>query len=164
MANYTLDNLDRKILACMANNSKVSFTDVARECSISPAGAYQRVKKLEELGILVSSRFTVRPEALGYSVCAFIGVQLSVASMYTDVVSSLALIREIVECHYVTGEYTVLLKIYCKDNNHLLSILSEQIHKIQGVSNTYTFVSLDKFFERQLNLKVERDEMKKHTK
>ena len=150
MANFLLDDLDQKILSYLVSNARVSFSEVARECGISAAAAYQRVKKMEEAGIITGSRFIVQPEMLGYGVCAFVGVQLSAACLYKDAVTGLMHVPEVVECHFVTGKYALLLKIYCKDNRHMLSILAEKIHKIPGVSDTYTFVSLDKAFERQI--------------
>jgi Lrp/AsnC family transcriptional regulator for asnA, asnC and gidA len=145
-----MDDLDQRILSYLIGNARVSFSEVARECGISAAAAYQRVKKMEEAGIIIGSRFIVQPEMLGYGICAFVGVRLSSASPYDAAVTSLTRIPEVVECHFVTGEYALLLKIYCRDNRHLLSIIAEKIHKISGVADTYTFVSLDKAFERQI--------------
>lgn len=152
---YPLDAVDQKILSHLVHNARTPFLEIARECGISGAAIHQRVKKLEETGIIVGSQFIVQPEALGYNVCAFVGIQLTEVSKYSEVVPALKNISEVVECHYVTGDFVVLLKIYCKDNNHLLSVLSEKIQKIQGISNTNTFVSLDRAFERQVIVRQE---------
>lgn len=150
---YHVDQIDQKILLHLVRNARTPFLEIARECGISGAAIHQRVKKMEEAGIIVGSQFIVKPAALGYDVCAFVGVQLEEANMYNDVIVKLQAISEVVECHFVTGEYVVLLKVYCRDNNHLMHILTDSIQRIPGVSQTNTFMSLDQAFERQVYVK-----------
>lgn len=147
---YQVDAVDQKILSYLVRNARTPFLEIARECGISGAAIHQRVRKLEEAGIIVGSQFLVRPSALGFNVCAFVGVQLEQANMYSDVVVQLRSISEVVECHFVTGEFVVLLKVYCRDNDHLMHILVDTIQNIPGVSRTNTFMSLDQAFERQV--------------
>jgi Lrp/AsnC family transcriptional regulator for asnA, asnC and gidA len=145
--------MDQKILFYLVCNARTPFLEIARECGVSGAVVHQRVKKMEDADIIVGSQFIVRPDVLGYNVCAFIGIQLTEPGKYNEVASKLSNVSEVVECHYVTGEYAVLLKIYCRDNNHLLSTLAEKIHVIQGIEKTHTFLSLDRAFERQAYVK-----------
>lgn len=152
-SNYQLDSIDQRILAYLVQNARTPFLEIARECGISGAAIHQRVKKLEDAGIIVGSQFLVRPQALGYNICAFIGVQLSEANMYNSVVETLMKIAEVVECHFVTGDYAVLLKVYCRDNDHLMSVLIDTIQNINGIAKTNTFMSLNHAFERQVYVK-----------
>lgn len=161
---YPLDAIDQKILSHLVHNARTPFLEIARECGISGAAIHQRVKKLEDLGIIVGSQFIVQPDSLGFNVCAFIGVRLTEVSLYSEVSFKLKQIPEVVECHYVTGDFAVLLKIYCRDNNHLLVVLAEKIQRIPGISDTNTFVSLDRAFERQVYIKDEESETKKSKK
>ena len=87
------------------------------------------------------------------NVCAFISVTISEANKYRDVVNSLKHIPEIVECHFVTGTASLLLKVYCFDNEHLMQVLLTEIQKIPFIQSTDTMISLDEAFERQVWVK-----------
>jgi Lrp/AsnC family transcriptional regulator for asnA, asnC and gidA len=150
---YYVDEIDQKILAYLVKNARMPFLEIARECGISGAAIHQRVRKMEEAGIIDGSRMIVKPKSLGYDVCAFVGVQFSSANKYKGVVDALKNMQEVVECHFITGAYALLLKIYCKDNEHLMEVLVNTIQNIPGVLNTETFISLDQAFERQVYVK-----------
>lgn len=153
MEKIQVDAVDQKILSYLVKNARMPFLEIARECGISGAAIHQRVKKMEEAGIIAGSRMVVKPKALGYDVCAFVGVQFSMANQYEGVVDALRNIPEVVECHFITGGYALLLKIYCRDNEHLMEVLVNTIQNIPGILNTETFISLDQAFERQVYVK-----------
>ena len=150
---YSVDEIDQKILAYLVKNARMPFLEIARECGISGAAIHQRVKKMEDAGIIEGSRMIVKPKALGYGVCAFVGVQFAAANQYQGVVDALRQMQEVVECHFITGAYALLLKIHCRDNEHLMEVLVNTIQNIPGVINTETFISLDQAFERQVYVK-----------
>lgn len=83
---------------------------------------------------------------------AFIGVYLEKAANNSEAVKELRKIPEILECHYTTGNWSILIKIICKDNEHLMQLLNTKIQPIDGVSRTETFISLDQQIERQIQL------------
>lgn len=153
MEKIQVDAIDQKILSYLVKNARMPFLEIARECGISGAAIHQRVKKMEEAGIIVGSRMVVKPKALGYDVCAFVGIQFSMANQYEGVVEELKVIPEVVECHFITGAFALLLKIYCRDNEHLMEVLVNTIQNIPGILNTETFISLDQAFERQVYVK-----------
>ncbi|MCK5823003.1 MAG: Lrp/AsnC ligand binding domain-containing protein [Bacteroidales bacterium] len=148
----TIDNIDKKILSYLMNDARISFLSIAKECNISSAAIQQRVKKMTDAGIIKGSKFTINPKVLGYDICAFIGVFLDKAHAYKSVVNELKKINEIVECHYTTGNYAIFLKLYCKNNEHLMKILIDTIQNIEGVSRTETFISLEQTIERQIEV------------
>ena len=148
----TIDNIDKKILSYLMNDARISFLSIAKECNISSAAIQQRVKKMTDAGIIKGSKFTISPKVLGYDICVFIGVFLDQAHAYKSVVNELMKINEIVECHYTTGNYAIFLKLYCKNNEHLMKILIDTIQNIQGVSRTETFISLEQTIERQIEV------------
>ena len=150
---YQVDAIDQKILAYLVKNARMPFLEIARECGISGAAIHQRIKKMEEAGIIEGSGMIIKPKALGYDVCAFVGVQFSSANQYEGVVEALKNMQEVVECHFITGAYALLIKIYCKNNEHLMEVLVNTIQNIPGVLNTETFISLDQAFERQVYVK-----------
>lgn len=146
MAKYHLDEIDRKILGYLIENARMPFLEIARECGISGAAIHQRVRKLEDAGIIMGSRLLVNAKALGLDVCAYVGVQLSDPDMCESVIEQFKNIPEIVECHFITGRNTLLVKLFCTNNEHLMMILVNTLQKIKGVSQTETFVSLDQPF------------------
>ena len=152
-SSYQIDEIDQKILSFLVNNARMPFLEIARECGVSGAAIHQRVRKLESNGVITGSRLLVKPRALGLNVCAFISVTISEANKYRDVVNSLKHIPEIVECHFVTGRASLLLKLYCFDNEHLMQVLLTEIQKIPFIQSTDTMISSDEAFERQVWVK-----------
>ncbi|HRT33629.1 MAG TPA: Lrp/AsnC family transcriptional regulator, partial [Bacteroidales bacterium] len=114
MPKYQIDQIDQKILSFLVKNARMPFLEIARECGVSGAAIHQRVKKMENLGIITGSRLLVKPQALGLNVCAYVGVSLSQANQYPSVIEALKKIPEVVECHFVTGKHALMLKIYCQ--------------------------------------------------
>ncbi|MGE0078330.1 MAG: Lrp/AsnC ligand binding domain-containing protein [Bacteroidales bacterium] len=148
-----VDAIDQKILSYLVKNARMPFLEIARECGISGAAIHQRVKKMEDAGIIAGSRMIVKPKALGFDVCAFVGVQLISTNQYVGVIDELKLMPEVVECHFITGEYALLLKLFCRDNEHLMDVLVNTIQNIAGISRTETFISLDQAIERPVYVK-----------
>lgn len=153
MSSYQLDYIDQKILSFLVKNARMPFLEIARECNVSGAAIHQRVKRLESNGVITGSRLLVKPQALGLNVCAFVSVSLSEANKYPDVIESFKKISEIVECHFVTGKYALLIKLFCFDHDHLMQILLNTIQKIPYVQQTETQISLDQAIERQVWVK-----------
>lgn len=153
MPNYQIDKIDQKILSFLVKNARMPYLEIARECGVSGAAIHQRVKKMETCGIITGSRLLVKPAALGLNVCAFIGVTLSQANAYPQVVEALKKISEVVECHFITGEHALLLKVYCFNHDHLMRVLISTIQNIPGIGKTETWVSLDQAIDRQVWVK-----------
>ena len=154
MSGYQIDQIDQKILSFLVKNARMPFLEIARECGVSGAAIHQRVKKMENLGIITGSRLLVKPQTLGLSVCAFVGVSLSQANLYPEVIAALKNISEVVECHYITGKHALMLKLYCFNHDHLMEVLLNTIQKIPGIEQTETWISLDQAIERQIWVKA----------
>lgn len=145
-----IDNLDRKILSIIIGNARIPSKDVALECGISRAAVHQRIQRLTDMGVITGSGYHINPGALGFHTCTFIGVNLERGAMYRHVVPELEKIPEVVECHYTTGPYTMLIKVYARDNEHLMELLNDKIQMIPGVVGTETLISLDHSISRVL--------------
>jgi Lrp/AsnC family transcriptional regulator for asnA, asnC and gidA len=153
MGNRQIDRLDKKILQLISKDARIPFLEVARECNVSGAAIHQRIQKLRNLGVIKGSEFLIDTYKIGYQTCAYIGIVLSDLKKFNHVVDELKKVPEIVECHYATGKYSMFIKIYAKDNRHLLQIILENLATIDGVEHTETFqISLDEIFKRQLNV------------
>lgn len=154
MSNVNLDALDCKILGMVANDARIAFLEVARECGVSGAAIHQRIQKLTSMGVLKGSQFVLDPESVGYSTCAFVGLFLKDPSDFSRVVAQLERIPEVVECHYTTGNYDLFIKLYARDNHHLLSIIHDQLQPI-GVQRSETIISFNEAINRQMPIPEE---------
>ncbi len=148
---YQLDSVDKEIIYMLMDNAKTSLAHISKNVGISTTAVHQRIKKLEQAGIIENSVSFLNPRKVGYKVVSYIGVFLDQPSHYKDAVSALDQINEVVEAHYTTGNYTIFLKVLCRDNDHLMQILNK-IQKLKGVTRTETFISLEQSINRQLKV------------
>ncbi|HMM11404.1 MAG TPA: Lrp/AsnC ligand binding domain-containing protein [Bacteroidales bacterium] len=149
---FHLDSLDRRILSILIEDARTPFVEIARRCNVSGAAIHQRVAKMQEAGLVSGAHFKLSPKAMGYQTCAFIGIQVNLVSNSTHntVYQQIMEIPEIVECHHISGKYSLLVKIYTHNNEHLKQIIIEKIQSIPEITFTETFISLEAGFERSL--------------
>lgn len=150
--NVHIDGIDKKILRALMEDARTSVLEIARSVGVSGAAIHQRLRKLEKSGLLAGSKFIVNPKILGYTTMAFVGIFLDKAISNPDAVRQLKKVPEVLECHYTTGNWSILVKILCKDNEHLMHVLNKDIQTITGVSRTETFISLDQQIDRQIKI------------
>ena len=147
-----IDGIDKEILRDLMDDARKPILQIAYKVGISGAAIHQRLRKLETSGVIAGSKFIVNNKTLGYSTMAFVGVYLDKAALNAIAVAALKKIPEVLECHYTTGNWSILIKIICKDNEHLMQLLNTKIQTIDGVSRTETFISLDQQIDRQIQL------------
>ncbi len=145
-----IDSLDKKIIKLITQNARIPYLEVARECNVSGAAIHQRIQKLTNSGVITGSKFTIEPKKIGYKTTAYMGIFLEQASLYNDVMAELQKIPEITQCHFTTGNYSVFIKIFARDNEHLKSVLTDKIQIIPGIARTETFISLEVGFNRSV--------------
>ena len=150
-----IDTLDKKILNILSKNARMPFKDVAAECGVSRAAIHQRVQRLIEIGVILGSSLNINPKSLGYTTCTYVGITLERGNMYRDVAQQIAMIPEVVECHYTTGSYTMLIKLYAKDNEQLMELLNDKLQNINGVVSTETLISLEQSIKREVPVTTE---------
>ena len=150
--NHRLDELDRKILTLITKNARIPYLEVARECKVSGAAIHQRIQRLAKLGVITGSEFVVNPKKIGFQTCAYVGIYLDSAHLYPEVVEKLNKIPEITQCHYITGGYSIFIKIFTRNNEDLKHVLVDKVQAIPGIMRTETFISLEESFNRQLPL------------
>ena len=149
---FQIDSLDKKILSFLVKDARTPFLEIARNCNISGAAIHQRIQKMKDAGVITGSQFNISPKNVGYYTCAFIGLQVNLTSTRThqEVFNKIMRIPEIVECHHVTGNYSLFAKVYCNNNEHLKRIIVEKIQSIIEITSTETIISLEEGFIRQL--------------
>jgi len=147
-----IDGIDKKILRYLMGDARKPILEIARNIGISGAAIHQRLRKLEGSGLIAGSKFVINPKVLGYMTMAYIGIFLDKAMSNPVAVKELEKIPEVLECHYTTGNWSILIKVLCKDNEHLMHVLNKNIQQIEGVSRTETFISLDQQIDRQIKI------------
>jgi len=151
---FKIDSLDKRILSFLTKDARIPFLEIARRCNVSGAAIHQRVNQMIVDKVVSGSHFNVDPRGLGYGTCAFIGLVINLVSTSTHamVFNKIRQIPEIVECHHVTGKYSLFVKIYARDNEHLRRLITDHIQSIPEITTTETFISLEVGFERQLGV------------
>lgn len=152
MTKTALDAIDRKILKFLIRNARTPFLEIARECGISGAAIHQRIRKLQDAGVILGSRLLVDPKTMGFDVCAHISITLKDPQLLKQTVEELRKVPEIVEAHFITGNGNILVKLYCVDNEHLMRTIFDGILRIQGIATTETNISLQEVFQREVNI------------
>ncbi len=145
-----IDGTDKKILIELTSNSRKPILEISRKIGISGPAIHQRIRKLNDSGLISGQCLKLNTKALGYTTLAFIGIYFDKSERNYLAIEEMKKIPEILECHYTTGNWSVLIKILCKNNEHLMTLLNKQIQSINGVSRTETFISLEQQIDRQI--------------
>ena len=147
-----LDGIDKEIVRMLMTNSRRPILEIAKKIGISGAAIHQRLRKLEKQNLIHSSSIKINSKILGFTTLAYIGIFLERATNNKIVVNQLKEIPEILECHYTTGDWSMLTKLLCRDNEDLMKILTKKIQTIKGVSRTETYISLEQQIDRQISI------------
>lgn len=149
MIQGTIDQLDQKILELIASDARKPFLEVARQCGVSGAAIHQRIQRLFKLGILKGSQFILDPGKIGYDTCAYVGIYLKEPSDFDRVMEEITKIPEVVECHVTTGGYDMFVKLYARNNAHLMEIIQDKLRPL-GLQRTESIISFHEAFIRQM--------------
>ncbi len=150
--NLDIDNVDIKILAELMKDAKTPYTEIAERVFVSGGTVHVRMKKLEKLGVVRGASLSVNFSQLGYDITAFIGIYLEKSSMFEEVAKNLEKIPEVLNINYTTGEYSMFIRIICRDTAHLREVLHEKIQSVPGIFRTETMISLQERLHRPLQI------------
>ncbi|MBL4716276.1 MAG: Lrp/AsnC ligand binding domain-containing protein [Bacteroidia bacterium] len=142
---HHIDILDKEIIELLVLNARESYLEIAKKLKISNSLVHQRIRKMKDVGLIKGSYLELDPKILGYHTFAYTGISLKEGRFTKSVANSLKKIKEVVEYNFVTGKYAIFVKLYAKNNEHLQKVLYEQIHYIEGVSSTDTFIAFESF-------------------
>jgi len=157
-SNYEIDNTDIQILNILMENAFTPYTEIGKKLFISAGTVHVRMNKMEKLGIVKKPQLQVELDKLGMDITAFIGAFLVRSEMFDSVVKDLRKIDEIISCNYTTGNYSLFMKIVCRDTQHLREVLHDKIQKIEGISRTETLISLEETFNRPMKLELKKEQ------
>ena len=150
--NYEIDSIDLKILSLLAEDAKIPYTEIAKKVFVSGGTVHVRMRKLEEMGVVLGSTLKIDYSKLGFDITAFLGIFLEKSSFYERVADELEKIPEVVSLNYTTGPYSMYVRIQCRDTNHLRQVLHDKIQKIDGVDRTESIISLEERVQRSIQL------------
>lgn len=145
-----LDYTDKQILLALKADARKAFSKIADDLKISNSLVHQRIKKMKEDGVIKKADLILDEKKIGYSTKSYVGIRLKEARFANKVVKSLHDIVEVTECNFVSGKYAIFVLVYAKDNDHLRSVLYDQIHEIEGVGGTDSFICFSTNFDRSV--------------
>ncbi|AZV55675.1 MULTISPECIES: Lrp/AsnC ligand binding domain-containing protein [Clostridium] len=149
-----LDDLDLQILEILLKDSRTPFLEIARQCHVSGGTIHVRVKKMEDMDIIKGTKLIIDNSKIGFDVCGFIGIYLDKAKSFNNSLDELKQIKEIVEIHYTTGDYSIFVKVLCKNITDLQNLLMNKIQSVDGVQRTDTIISLFQPVDRSIDIDV----------
>ncbi|MBF2078922.1 MAG: Lrp/AsnC family transcriptional regulator [Synechococcales cyanobacterium T60_A2020_003] len=136
------DSIDIKVLECLMQQGRMTWSELAGKLGLSSPAAADRVRRLEEKGAIVGYSARINPDAVGCSLMAFVAVTLEhpqYRDLFLEKVQELA---EIQECHHMTGDDDYFLKIRCRGTADLERLISEELKGVPGVLKTRTSIVL----------------------
>ncbi len=141
------DDIDLHILALLQENCKLPLAKVGEKVGLSAPSVIERIKKLEDSEVIIGYRAIVNARRLGKDVTAFIGVSINHPKLIDEFEQDIAGLEDVLECHHVTGQHTLLLKVKTQSTSTLEDLIST-IRSIEGVDRTETMVVLSTHGER----------------
>lgn len=139
----TIDSIDRQILAILQENARTSNAEIARRVGMAPSAILERVRKLEDRGVIEGYTARLSPKALGLGLVAYVFVRADESPGEAEVGEILAEIPEVQEVHHVAGEDCYLVKVRAPDPESLGRMLRERFGSLPAVRSTRTTVVLE---------------------
>jgi len=144
-----LDKVDLNILRLMQDNARISNADMARELGMAPSGVLERVKKLEQKGVIQQYTTRINPAALQQKMLAFIFMKASDGPGCTDTAEALSRIPEVQEVHHIAGDDCYLVKVRTYDSSTLVQLMRGSFSQIPNLLSTRTTIVLETVKEQQ---------------
>lgn len=143
-----LDEVDKGILRLLVKDGRKPFSEIAKTMGISNTMVHQRYTKMRDAGYITGFNIELNDRKMGYEWSAFTGIMLKEDSDSESIISALKEIPEVTECYYITGQYTLYIRIVAKNSEHMRKILYEKIDHIPGVLKTESLIDFGTAFKR----------------
>ncbi len=153
--NNILDAFDKKILKELEKDGKKAYSKIANNLGVSNTMVHQRITRMKEIGVLEATTVILNEKKLGYEWGAFTGLILKEDCNSDEIIQQLKKIPEVVECYYITGSYTLFIRVVAKSNEHMRKLLYEKIDHIKGVVKTESFIDFGCAFKRSVPFWIE---------
>jgi Lrp/AsnC family transcriptional regulator, regulator for asnA, asnC and gidA len=150
----SIDEYDIEILKHLEFDGRIAYSSIAAEMGISNTMVHQRIAKMTEQGILKGVKPVLDEKKLGFDWASFTGITLDKDHNSERIIEALKSIPEVTECYYVSGAFTLFVRISAKNHEHMRKILYEKIDNIHGVAKTDSFMELGCAFRRNVGLNI----------
>ena len=147
-----LDEFDISIIKELEKDGRMAFSAIANNLKISNTMVHQRINRLIEQEIITGIKPVLNEKKIGYDWATFTGITLKKDQDSEKVIEALKAIPEITECYYITGSFTLYIKMIAKDHEHMRKLLYEQIDNIPGIAKTDSLIELGCAFKRNVSL------------
>jgi len=145
-----LDEFDKLILTELEKDGRKPYSEIARKMDISNTMVHQRINRMRAGGLIKKMALVLDERKMGYEWSAFTGIILKEDSNSELIIEELKKIPEVVECYYITGQYTLYIRIVAKNSEHMRSILYDEIDHISGVLKTESLIDFGTAFKRNV--------------
>ncbi len=142
-----IDETDIELLAILQRDGRASWAQLAEQVGLSSPSVMERVRKLEQAGVITGYHAMVDAEAVGLDIAAFVGVSVNFAKNGGAFEAMIAELPGVLECHHVTGRHTLLIKAKARNTAGLEALIS-RIRMLEGVERTDTMVVMSTQTER----------------
>ena len=146
-----MDDIDYKILNQLKENARIQISDISKKVNLSIPAISERIRKLEDSGIIDKYTVRINREKMEYKLLAFIFINIEKTEHIQEFRNTIIKFNGVLECHHLAGEYDYILKVVVKDTRDLEEFISNKLKKIRGVSKTNTIISLSSIKE-EINL------------
>lgn len=143
-----MDNTDKEILKLLSQDGRKPYSEIAKFLDISNTMVHQRVSKMKKKGYLKGVEVVLDERKMGYEWSAFTGIELKEDSDSKVIIAELEKIPEVIECYYITGKYTLYIRIVARDSEHMRRVLYEKVDHIPGVLKTESLIDFGTAFKR----------------
>ncbi|MFV8333817.1 Lrp/AsnC family transcriptional regulator [Flavobacterium sp. GSP14] len=147
-----IDEFDINIIKELEKDGRMAYSAIATNLKISNTMVHQRINRLIEQGILTGIKPIINEKKVGYDWGSFTGITLNKDQDSDRIIEELKKIPEITECYYITGSFTLYIKIIAKDHEHMRKVLYEKIDTIPGIAKTDSIIELGCAFKRNVSL------------
>ena len=148
----TLDPFDIKIIKELEKDGRMPYSAIATNLKISNTMVHQRINRLMEQGIITGIKPIINEKKIGYDWGSFTGISLNKDEDSSRIIEELKKIPEVTECYYITGSYTLYIKIIARDHEHMRKLLYDKIDVIPGIAKTDSMIELGCAFKRNISL------------
>ena len=147
-----VDEFDINIIKELEKDGRMAYSAIATNLKISNTMVHQRINRLIEQGIIAGIKPVINEKKVGYDWGSFTGITLNKDQDSDRTIEELKKIPEITECYYITGSFTLYIKIIAKDHEHMRKVLYEKIDTIPGIAKTDSIIELGCAFKRNISL------------
>lgn len=145
-----LDEFDISIIKELEKDGRMAFSAIATHLKISNTMVHQRISRLIEQNIITGIKPVINEKKIGYDWGAFTGITLNKDHDSDKVIEALKNIPEVTECYFITGSFTLYIKLMAKDHDHMRKLLYEKIDTIPGIAKTESIIELGCAFKRNI--------------